>query len=430
MGVLEGIKGSFWPSGKRGLGSPLYLEEDGPILGVIDDIFLDKKSGQPVAYRVLASGQYLEVPAEAVTETPGGYTYRSPWFAEADALVRKLESQELLMPELLFSSVATGDADRKLLEHAIERSPALKKMVSQAQELYLGLTPRIEALDKEKYKVVGEVTELAEGLMTGRLPKDVHRERFVALKRRLQVLDASLHRAESLRRRLEAIPFVALAKKPEVARALSSSPAGADGGAHPAFRAVSTAAQGVPRAPPGSGEEWKRIRKFRVLKAETTLRQREESLHRMEDELQKNGGLSSDMVQTLTQNYDKLAQAIAKGGPDGLKKELERLIAQRQQETPKTEAKALGAALQAPSASTLGARTPGKTCPLCAEPLTGRETTCPGCQADLQTLESAKDGTTGPNGAEKFFRGGGATKLGVVLLLLSGATFLSWFLLR
>lgn len=349
------------------------------------------------------------------------------------------------MPELLFSSVGSTEADRQLLESAIERSPALKKMCTQAQELYLGLTPRIEALEKEKYKVVMEVTELAEGLMTGRLPKEVHRERFIALKRRLSVLEASLRRAESLRRRLEGIPFVAVVRRApssEVAGRLSApaapgiAPALSEGAAR-ASAPLALPPGSAMRPPPGAGEDWKRIRKFRVLKAETTLRQKEESLKRMEEDLQRSGGVNTEAVQALASNSDRIARAIARGGPDALKSEIEKIInEQRAAEAARAETKVPGlpggpsAPVPPMPAGTGGARSTGKTCPLCAEPLTGKETTCPGCQADLQTLEAAKEGSSGPNAGEKFFRGGGATKLGVVLLMAAAATYLSWFLLR
>lgn len=441
MGVMDGVKGSFWPSGKKGLGSPLYLEEDGPILGVIDDIFLDKKSGQASAYRVLASGQYLEIPAEAVTQTPTGYVYRSPWFAEADALVRKLESQELLMPELLFSSLATNEGDKKLLESAVNQSPALKKMVKEAQDLFDGLTPRIEALEREKFKSVGELADLAEGLATGRLPKDIHREQFITLKRRLQVLEASLHRAESLRRRLEAVPFVALSRRPTPAGGGPTPSSPMPGIAPGGIPALPTGAAGaamtgmmVPRpgGPGAGGEDWRRIKKFRVLKSEKDLRQKEENLKRMEEDIQARGGLAPDVVDLIAQNSQAISQAIASGGAPALKAEIEKLIEARAQaaKAAPPEPSPLQAALASPGAAKLGGGPPGKSCPLCAEPLTGKETTCPSCGADLRTLEAAKPGTAGPSAGAKFVKGGGATKLGVLLLLFAAASFLSWFAVR
>jgi hypothetical protein len=435
MGVMDSVKGTFSFTGKKGIGTPLFLEEDGPILGVIDDIFLDKKTGLPSAFRILASGQYLEIPAEAVTQSPGGYVYRSPWFAEADSIVRRLESQELLMPELLFSSIETTEGDRKILESAVARSPALRKLVGQAQELYDSLTPRIDALEKEKFRAVGDLADLAEGLATGRLPKEIHRERFITLKRRLQVLEASLHRAEALRRRLEALPFVALSRRPAPA---APAPAGAAEAA-PAGRGYSVSqgavASGtmVSRPPGAQGEDWRRIKKFRVLKAEKDLRQKEENLRRMEEDLQRTGGFSPDVLDLLAKNSQVLAQAIARGGGPALKQEVERLLAVRAQaaaQAPAAESAALASALTAPGAGKLGGSPPGKSCPLCAEPLTGRETTCPGCQADLRTLEVAKAGTTGPSAGTKFVRGGGATQLGVFLLICAAATFLLYVAVR
>lgn len=418
------MKGTFWPSGKKGLGAPLYLEEDGPVLGVIDDIFLDRATGRPQAYKVQASGQILELPAESVQEVPGGFIYRSPWFTEADALVRKLESQELLMPELLFPSLLITDSDRKIVEDAIKRSPALKAQVDEARELYRDLLPRIEAMDKEKSRVIGEIAEVTEGLATARLSKDAYRDHFISMKRRLQVLEASLRRAQALKTRLERTPFVSV----NLPRAAPSMPGVAPSAPAATGFGGPEAASAIARPPGTNPEEWKRIRKFRVLRADKDLQRREREVEEQEKLLKEAGGLTPEAIQVINANFSRLEKARAKG-PEAFQRDLEELVRQSRANKEEQERQALaqstGAVAPSPALAGRPAATGDKTCPFCAEPLTGKETVCPGCHADLGNAEKAKPGQEGPGKVDKFFKGGGATKVGFILLLAALVTFLA-----
>ncbi|MCL5984134.1 MAG: hypothetical protein M1143_00965 [Candidatus Thermoplasmatota archaeon] len=410
MGVMKSLRESVWPTGKKNLGSPIYVEEDGPILGIVDDVFVDRATGKPLAFKVLASGQYIELPAEAVTETPGGYVYRSPWFAEADALVRKLEGHNLIMPELFFSTPATASSDKKMLDSAMDRSPALRKMVDEAKDLYKELNPRLDSMEVEKRKLVGQIADLTEGMANGRIDKDTYREGFVSLKRRLQVLEATIRRGETLRTRIEGIPFVRLSLNGS-ARHLhdnGSAAAPSNSGGH------------VPAV--ARTEDWKRVKKLRVLRSEKELRDKEEKLRRMETELQ-NVGLPVDMaVQALTADFSALVKAHQKG-PEALRDELERRLKALKSEpahAPKEPEPSL------PEDLTL----PKSTCPLCGEPLKGKEKECPACRADLTSLQKAKPNAGPPGKGEVFLKGGGATKTGVVLLALGAGLFLLRWLLH
>ncbi len=415
MDIVGNLKGTVWPRGKKGLGAPIYVEEDGPVLGIVDDVFVDRASGRPMAYRVQTSGQFIELPAESVEETPAGFVYRSPWLTEADAVVRKLDSQELLMPELLFSSITTKESDRKILERAMEHSPALKTLVGEARDLYHDLVPRIQAMERERAKVVGQVAELTEGVASGRLDKGAYREGFVALKRRLQLLEATIRRAESLRTRLERAPFVQVALN---GTAPTESGAARTEKAGPVFQA------------PGHSDEWKRIKKFRVLKAEKDLAAREARVKQMEKEMSGGGVPVNALVEALSRDFDQIAQARA-AGPEALRKELERRLGvspaapSRSSGSSEPDAPAMSRAPTTEellaSLEELGA---GKVCPLCSEPLKGTETSCPSCHADLSSIApSGKRGEQPPGRVDKFFKGGGATKTGVVLLIAAAAIF-------
>jgi hypothetical protein len=400
MPVLESIRSTIWPRSKKGLGGPVYVEEDGPILGVVDDVFVDRSTGKPLAYRVQASGQYVELPAEAVTETPGGFVYRSPWFTEADALLRKVESYELLMPEMMFSTASTKDSDKKILEGAMERSPDLKKIVGQAVDFHKGLIPRLESMEAERQKVVSQISELSEGLATGRLDKGAYREGFVALKRRLQLLEATIRRGDNLRTRLERSPLVRMQLNGSARHAEPEN-----GSAERAFP------RGTPAARP---EEWKRIKKFRVLRTEKELEAREQKLKMLEEDIGKMGLPVAATVSALSDDFDALIKAHQQGS-EALRQEIERRLV-------KAEPQA------APNAPPVIPQTVGmpktQRCPFCAEPLTGREDVCPGCHANLKSIEPAGKDDESPGSAEKFLKGGGATKAGVVLLIVAAGIFL------
>lgn len=406
MGVMKSLKESVWPTGKKNLGSPVYVEEDGPILGIVDDVFVDRSSGKPLAYKILASGQYLELPAEAVSETPGGYIYRSPWFAEADALLRKLEGQNLVMPELFFSTPATASSDRRLLESAMQRSPALKKLVDEAKDLHKDLLPRLESMEQEKARLVGQIADLTEGMASGRIDKESYREGFVALKRRLQVLDASVRRGESLRSRLEGVPFVRLSLNGHASHAREPT-----NGHTPAFT-------GTPVAPGARPEEWRRVKKLRVLRSEKEIREKEEHLAKMEKELEHFGLPLDQAVQALASDFATLSEASERG-PEALKAELRRRL-----EVVRPSPAPSAAAKSSKSLPDLPSENPKATCAFCGEPLKGGEPTCPACHADLAHMERAKEGAGAPSKTDVFFKGGGATKTGVVLLVIGAALFL------
>jgi rubrerythrin len=398
MPVLESIRSTLWPRSKKGLGGPVFVEEDGPILGVVDDVFVDRSSGKVLAYRVQASGQYVELPAEAVTETPGGFVYRSPWFTEADAVIRKVESYELLMPEMLFTSESTKESDKKLLEGAMEHSPDMKKIVAQAIELHKVLLPRMEAMEAERQKVVSQIAELSEGLATGRLDKGAYREGFVALKRRLQLLEATIRRGDTLRTRLERSPLVRVSLN---GSARHAAPEG-------------TFDKAFPRGPSARPEEWKRIKKFRVLRTEKELEAREQKLKQLEEDIGRMGLPVASTVSALSDDFEGLIKANQQG-PEALRQEIERRLHKVEPAMPED------APAPAPR-KTDGIKQ--QRCPLCAEPLTGKEDTCPGCHANLRNMEPVGKDDNGPTSTEKFMKGGGVTKVGVVLLAIAVAIVL------
>jgi hypothetical protein len=408
MPVLESIRSTIWPRSKKGLGGPVYVEEDGPILGVVDDVFVDRSTGKPLAYRVQASGQYVELPAEAVTETPGGFVYRSPWFSEADALLRKVESYELLMPEMLFSTASTKESDKRILEGAMEKSPDLKKIVDEAVDFHKGLIPRMESMESERQKVVSQIAEISEGLATGRLDKGAYREGFVALKRRLQLLEATIRRGDNLRTRLERSPLVRMQlngsarhREPE------------NGSAEKAF----------PRGPAARPDEWKRIKKFRVLRTEKDLEAREQKLKQLEEDIGKMGLPVAATVSALSDDFDALIKAHQQGG-DALRQEIEKRL--RGVEPPKPEFASNGVPKNGNgngNGNGKGGLAKTLRCPFCAEPLTGKEETCPGCHANLKSVVPAPKDAESPGSGEKFLKGGGATKAGVLLLIVAAAIF-------
>lgn len=431
---MPSLRHTLWPEAKKGLGQPLFVEEDGPILGIVDDVFLDSKSGQPLAYRVLASGQYLEMPAEAVQETPGGLVYRSPWFSEAEKLIRKLESHELLIPELFLASTAVSDHDRQMIEAAIAKSPVLKKEVEEARRLYKDVLPKIEALEKEKFKLVGEAAELTEGVATSRLDTQAYRERFVGLKRRLQVIEASLRRAETVRTRLERMPWV-------VARPWNGSnghalPTG-EGPSGPQALPVPGNGNGGAKPAVVSAEDWRRIKKFRVLRAEKDLQERESRLKDLQSQVL---GTPDEVAAKIARSYAALEEVRRTRGEEAYRAELGKLLQATTPPSATAKAPSLpgngssstSGSTEAPPASTGPRRGhgSGKTCPLCSEPLKGGEKSCPGCGADLSGAEPAPKNASGPGGVQKFVRGGGAVKLGSVLLLAAGVLALLAYLLR
>jgi hypothetical protein len=402
---MESLRSAFWPKSKKGLGSPIYVEEDGPILGVVDDILVDRGSGKPLAYRIQSSGQYVELPAESITETPGGFVYRSPWFTEADALIRKLESHELLMPEMLFSTESTSATDKKLLEGAMEKSPELKKLVEEAKEIHAGLIPRLDTMEKERVKVIGQVSELSEGLATGRLDKGTYREGFVALKRRLQLLEATLRRGEALKTRLETSPIVRMVLNGSASASSAEKAEGAMTFAH---------------APTQRPEEWRRIKKFRVLKTEKELEAKEARLKVLESQIRQMGLPVDATVGLLASDFDALIRAHEKG-PDALKQEIEKRLQALAPPAP-----------QAPTPSPViyAASAPVTRCPFCAEPLSGNEATCPGCHANLKSVEPAGKGKEQPGKVDKFMKDGGATKTGVVFLLAAVVIFVLYWIVH
>jgi sporulation protein YlmC with PRC-barrel domain len=81
------------------VGLPVYLEENGEVLGVVSDI-VESKDGKIISYVLENDVSTFNIPVENLLVTKRGLIYTPAWYAEADRFIKTLEIQEALMPDV------------------------------------------------------------------------------------------------------------------------------------------------------------------------------------------------------------------------------------------------------------------------------------------------------------------------------------------
>lgn len=261
MGALTRLKEIVWPS--KGVGLPLYLEEGGNIFGYVTRII--KENERVEGYEVTVEGGIsINIPADSVVLSKKIVIYRPKWYVDAIEFIRRLEAQKTITPEL-----------RKILDGSVKPKDTLsKKLVSDGMNLYKDISDKLIGFLEERGKLKEELEDITHRRILGMSSGGEYAKNIIRIRKRMELLDANIRRAEEVLRMLD---YRAFREEEKTYTEMRNIP---------------------PSTPAVTPEEKTRIKKLRVLKIERDLMLQEEKLKKAEEELRKNlaaGGISYEL---------------------------------------------------------------------------------------------------------------------------------------
>jgi len=374
--IFERMKESLWPGKRKVVGLPVYLEENGEVLGVVSDI-VESKDGKIISYVLENEVSTFNIPVENLLVTKRGLIYTPAWYAEADRFIKTLEIQEALMPDvfvLLAEENVSKEQVKKIMDKA---SPATKQIVQDGLQLLESTTKKLETLRKESSKIYSMISEMTEKRVLGVVDRKEFAKNIFELKRKAQILEASMKKASEILTRLESSALL------RVARQLSSE----ESQKQEKEAEMRGTAAGAPQITP---EQRAKIKKFRVLKVEKELREMEQKLKASEEEIAKRVNaevekklaerenlLRSQFVSALDSIERELSKLSSAKIPKDYKGNLERAIkeVQKARDTVLKERKTV----EGEGAVTETIVPEGNVCPLCGAVFEKGLDTCPVC---------------------------------------------------
>jgi len=258
MGVLSKLKELIWPS--PGMGLPVYLDEGGEKFGYVTKVI--KENGRVEGYEVTTKGGLtIHIPADSVAVSKKAIMYRPRWYVEGIEFIKRLEAQKMVTPEL-----------RKVLEGAARpRDSMTRRIVEEGKNIYKEISGKLMMFIEERNKLRQELDDLTHRRILGATKGSEYAKALVTLRRKMEMLDANIKKAEEILRLLN-YPVFRVEEEEEKPKV---GPIGEKGM--------------VPPPPkPATPEERANIKKLRVLKIERDLMLQEEKLKKAEEELKRN----------------------------------------------------------------------------------------------------------------------------------------------
>ncbi len=258
MGVLSKLKELIWPS--PGMGLPVYLDEGGEKFGYVTKVI--KENGRVEGYEVTTEGGLtIHIPADSVAVSKKAIMYRPRWYVEGIEFIKRLEAQKMVTPEL-----------RKVLEGAARpRDSMTRRIVEEGKNIYKEISGKLMMFIEERNKLRQELDDLTHRRILGATKGSEYAKALVTLRRKMEMLDANIKKAEEILRLLN-YPVFRVEEEEEKPKV---GPIGEKGI--------------VPPPPkPATPEERANIKKLRVLKIERDLMLQEEKLKKAEEELKRN----------------------------------------------------------------------------------------------------------------------------------------------
>ncbi len=201
------LRNLFWPQEKH-KGKPVYLQETGEELGEVSYVKTDE-NGKISGYMVECEGVELEISRENILEGKKGFIYRPVWLTEAEEVIRRLEAQQRLNPDISTQSTEKS-SQRKIKRILSKASPDLKQTFEEAEELALFLTEKREELYEKSDSINSKIEELAQRRMKGEGSRKDFTEKIVNLNRERKIIEENLNKVEKLYKRLKDSPLIDL----------------------------------------------------------------------------------------------------------------------------------------------------------------------------------------------------------------------------
>ncbi len=205
--IARSFKQIFWP-GEKHTGKPVYLQETGEKLGRVVDAKRDENH-EVVSYLVDCDGVELDISCENILKDKDGFIYRPVWLTEAEDVIRRLETQQRINPDLATYSSETmspGEVKKLVSRSSLE----LKKTFEEAKDIAQLLSSKRNELQQKKDIFNHEIEEMAKKRMRGEGSRKNFAESIVSLKRKAKIVEENLNKVQSLYSRLEDSPLIDL----------------------------------------------------------------------------------------------------------------------------------------------------------------------------------------------------------------------------
>lgn len=303
LSIFERVKETLWPGKRKVIGLPVYLEENGEVLGVVSDI-VEAKDGKILSYVLENEVSTFQIPVENVLVTKRGLIFLPSWYANAEKFIKTLEIQEALLPEV-FMLLGEENVPKEQIKAILDKaSPETKRVLEEGLQLYDSINKKMAGFKKESAKIYSMISELTEKRVLGVIERREFASTILELKRKAQILEASMKRANEILKRLESSALLRIARD---------------------FEKLEKREEKVSEALPAhiTPEQRAKIKKFRVLKVEKELKEMEEKLKateaeiekRVKEEVEKRIGerenmLRSEFIRTL-ESLERIATSLA-----------------------------------------------------------------------------------------------------------------------
>lgn len=116
------------------IGKPVYLVENGEEFGVVTDI-VQTESGKILTYTIEAEDYVMQAPAENIIQTPHGLIFQPKWVIEGDRVLKALEFQESVYPDIALSLKEYGYDTKRLEEIIKNMDPEIKRLIEEGRTL-------------------------------------------------------------------------------------------------------------------------------------------------------------------------------------------------------------------------------------------------------------------------------------------------------
>lgn len=203
---LDKIKSIIWPSSGPS-GSPVYIQENGDLLGYVTNLIKDSK-GNVNAYLVDSDGIEMRFPEENIIEVEGGYIYQPVWYTESKKILEKLSKQEALNPDLTAILQTKDIPDVRLKKLISESSKETQNVVTEAMETVRLLLEKRDALNEQKNTLRDQIADLAGTRVLGGGNRRDFAITIIDLKRKAQIVDSNLKKLEEVLSKFEISPFI------------------------------------------------------------------------------------------------------------------------------------------------------------------------------------------------------------------------------
>ena len=236
MGLGSAIKSVLWPSG-----IPVYIEDDGTVLGYVVG---KEGDNEHRVYKIKSDTGTIEILADSVIVTKKALIYRPPWAKEIEDFIKKLEDEKNVNPDVELALSGSFVKDERINE-ILEKGKDYKRLIQQ----------RYAGFKEMREKNLREMQYIMQKRMANAIDKGEYVKSMNDLRKKIKILELNIKEAEKLIAKLDYPAFTP-----------------------PKIEAVKPVA--VPVAAPSANTERireqtliekKRVKKLRVLKVEADL---------------------------------------------------------------------------------------------------------------------------------------------------------------